>query len=85
MGPRKVLLQADARRVIAFSSSRAPVSRHAGKGERPLRPDQVDAQDRTALSRTAAANSCHQIPQLQRWPVVRKAAPPNQPGLLAVP
>jgi hypothetical protein len=82
MGPRKVRIQADARRVIAFPSSRAPVSRHAGKGKRPARLDQVDGQDRTALPRTATANSCY---QLQRWPVVCEAARPNQPRVLAVP
>ena len=85
MGPREVRIQADARLVIAFPSSRAPVSRHAGKWERPVRPDQVDGQDRTALPRTATANNCYQPRQLQRWPVVCEAARPNQPGVLGVP
>ena len=45
MGPWKVRTEADAKRVIAFPSSRAPVSRYAGKLERPARPDQVDGQE----------------------------------------
>jgi len=73
MGPRKVRIQVDAGRVIAFPSSRAPLSRHAGIGEAPVRPEQVDGQDRTALPRTAAANSCYQPRQLLRWPVVCEA------------
>ena len=90
MDPRKVRIQADARRVIASPSSRAPVSRHAGNGEspvppdQPVRPDQVGGQDRTALPRTATANSSYQRRQLQRWPVVCDAAQPNQPRVLAV-
>jgi hypothetical protein len=84
MGPQKVRIQADARRIVASPSSRAPVSRHAGKRERPVRPDQVDGQDRTASPRTAAAISRYQPPQLQRSPVVCKAARPNQPRVPAV-
>ncbi len=57
MVPRKVEKQTDARRVLAFPSLRAPVSRHAGMGERPVRPDQVDGRDRSALPRAAVANS----------------------------
>ena len=57
MGPRRVRIQAAAGRVIAFPSSCAPVSHHADKWERPVRPDQVDGQPRTALLRTATANN----------------------------
>jgi hypothetical protein len=50
MSPRKIRIQAVARRVIAFLSSCAPVSCHAGNREVRVRPDQADGQDRTALS-----------------------------------
>jgi len=53
MVPRKVRIQADARRVLAIPSSRATVGRCAGKRDRPVRPHHADGQDRTALQRTA--------------------------------
>ena len=75
MVPRKVEKQADARRVIASPSSRAPVSRHAGMHERPVRLDQVDGRDRSALPRASAANSNQR--QHQLWPVVCKGRRPK--------
>lgn len=85
MVPRIVRIEAEARRVIAIPTLRAPVSLHAGKGKRPVCPDRVDGQDRTALARAATENRCCQPRQLLRWPVVCEAVRPNQPRALSVP